>query len=177
MASLALINTHVAAASGLVVWVVIDAIRGHVSISGACIGPIVGLVAVTPACGFVQPGWAILIGVIATIIVYCLLLLKRYMRFDDTLDVAVVHGCGGIAGAFMTGLFAQKSVNVAGGFDGAFYGRPIQLWYQIAGILTAIGKTRRSIPSKSNKLSSSICCGLYGGNSFTLRLDHRYSIS
>ena len=177
LASLALINTHVAAAAGLVVWVVIDAIRGQVSISGACIGPIVGLVAITPACGFVQPGWAILIGVIATIIVYCLLLLKKYMRFDDTLDVAVVHGCGGIAGAFMTGLFAQKSVNEAGGFDGAFYGRPIQLWYQIAGILTAIGKTTRSIQSKTNKLSSSICCGLYRWNSFTLRLDYRYSIS
>lgn len=94
LASLALINTHVAAATGLVVWVVIDAIRGHVSISGACIGPIVGLVAITPACGFVQPGWAIFIGALATAIVYGLLLLKRYMRFDDTLDVALVHGCG-----------------------------------------------------------------------------------
>jgi ammonia channel protein AmtB len=47
---------------------------------------------------------------------------------------------GGILGAFMTGLFSQKWVNPTGGFDGAFYGRPIQLWYQIAGILTAIGK-------------------------------------
>ncbi|CAF1594799.1 unnamed protein product, partial [Adineta ricciae] len=88
---------------------------------------------------FVQPGWSILIGTIATCIVYVLLLLKKYMRFDDTLDVAIVHGCGGIAGAFMTGLFSQKWVNEAGGFDGAFYGRPVQLWYQIAGILTAIG--------------------------------------
>ena len=140
VASLALINTHVSAAAGLVVWVVIDAIRGHISISGACVGPIVGLVAITPACGFVQPGWAILIGVIATCIVYCLVLLKKYMRFDDTLDVAIVHGAAGIAGAFMTGLFAEKSVNEEGGVDGAFYGRPIQLWYQIAGILTAIGK-------------------------------------
>jgi Amt family ammonium transporter len=125
------------------------------------VGPIVGLVAITPACGFVQPGWAILIGIIGTCIVYVLLLLKRYMHYDDTLDVAIVHGCGmrnlivflysksnqlcflligGIAGAFMTGLFCEKWVNVDGGADGAFYGRPIQLWYQIAGILTAIGK-------------------------------------
>ena len=145
---------------GLVTWVVIDAVRGHVSISGACIGPIVGLVAITPACGFVQPGWSLLIGLIATCIVYSLLLLKKYMRFDDTLDVAIVHGCGkrnplifyhsfilfllcflgGISGAFMTGLFCQQSVNTVGGADGAFYGRPIQLWYQIAGILTAIGR-------------------------------------
>ncbi len=72
----------------------IDAIRGHVSISGACVGPIVGLVAVTPACGFIQSGWALLFGIIATCIVYFLLLLKHYMRFDDTLDVAIVHGGG-----------------------------------------------------------------------------------
>jgi len=151
-------NTNTAAATGLVTWVVIDTIRGHVSISGACIGPIIGLVAITPACGYVQPGWALLIALIATCIIYSLLLLKRYMRFDDTLDVAIVHGAGtinsfvlyrkfflyfsykgGISGAFMTGLFSQKSMNEFGGSDGAFYGRPIQLWYQIAGILTAIG--------------------------------------
>ncbi|CAF0935984.1 unnamed protein product [Rotaria sordida] len=139
LAALAIINTNAAAAIGLVTWVVIDAIRGHVSISGACIGPIVGLVAVTPACGFVQPGWALLIAFIATVIVYFLILNKHHMHFDDTLDVAVVHGCGGILGAFMTGLFPQKSVNPLMGTDGAFYGRPIQIWYQIAGILTAIG--------------------------------------
>jgi ammonia channel protein AmtB len=79
---------------GLITWVVLDAIRGRVYISGACIGPIVGLVAITPACGFVQPGWALLMAIIATCIVYGLLLLKKYMRFDDTLDVAIVHGCG-----------------------------------------------------------------------------------
>jgi len=94
VAALALVNTNAAAAAGLVTWVVIDAIRGHVSISGACVGPIVGLVAVTPACGFIQSGWALLFGIIATCIVYFLLLLKHYMRFDDTLDVAIVHGGG-----------------------------------------------------------------------------------
>ena len=75
-------------------WVVIDAIRGQVSVSGACLGPIIGLVAVTPACGFVQPGWALFIGMFTTAIVYGLLLLKKYMKVDDTLDVALVHGCG-----------------------------------------------------------------------------------
>ncbi len=83
-----------AAAAGLITWVAIDAVRGRISIAGACVGPVVGLVAITPACGFVQPGWAILIGVIPTCIIYALLLLKKYMRFDDTLDVAVVHGIG-----------------------------------------------------------------------------------
>jgi len=91
---MALLNTHIAAATGLLVWVILDAIRGHISISGACTGPVVGLVAITPACGFVQPGWGILIGAVATCIVYGLLLLKRYMRFDDTLDVGVIHAVG-----------------------------------------------------------------------------------
>ncbi|CAF1594809.1 unnamed protein product [Adineta ricciae] len=138
LAALAVINTHTAAATGLVTWVVIDAMRGHVSISGACTGPIVGLVAITPSSGFVQPGWSILIAIIVVCIVYTLLLLKKYMRFDDTLDVALIHGCGGVSGAFLAGMFSQQWVNEAGGFDGAFYGRPVQLWYQIAGILTAI---------------------------------------
>ncbi|CAF3947658.1 unnamed protein product, partial [Rotaria sordida] len=138
LAAIAVVNTNAAAASALVTWVVIDAARGHISVLGACTGSIVGLVSVTPACGYVQPGWALLIGVIGAIIVYCLLLLKRYMRFDDTLDVAICHGCGGIAGAFMTGLFAEHWVNKYGA-NGAFYGNPIQLWYQIASILTAIG--------------------------------------
>jgi Amt family ammonium transporter len=96
LASLALVNTNAAAAAALVTWVVIDAARGHVSISGACVGPIVGLVAVTPACGFIQPGWALFIGIVAACVVYFLLQFKRYMRFDDTLDVAVVHGGGTI---------------------------------------------------------------------------------
>ncbi|CAF2119834.1 unnamed protein product [Rotaria magnacalcarata] len=133
VAALALINSNVAAAFALVTWVAIDAVRGHIAISGACSGSIVGFVVITPACGFVQLGWGLLIGVIGAIIVYCLLLLKRYMQFDDTLDIV----CG-IYGALITGLFAQKIVN-SGGDDGAFYGHSVQLWYQIAGILTTIG--------------------------------------
>ena len=72
----------------------IDAVRGSVSVSGSCIGPIIGLVAITPACGFVEPGWAILFGVIPTIIIYVLLVYKHHLRVDDTLDVALVHGIG-----------------------------------------------------------------------------------
>lgn len=94
LASLALINTHAAAAAGLITWTLIDAIRGHVSVSGSCIGPIVGLVCVTPACGFIDPGWSILFGVIPVIIIYFLLVYKHHLRVDDTLDVALVHGVG-----------------------------------------------------------------------------------
>ncbi|CAF4128364.1 unnamed protein product, partial [Rotaria magnacalcarata] len=158
VAALALINTNVAAAFALVTWVAIDAVRGHIAISGACTGSIIGFVVITQACGFVQLGWGLLIGVIGAITVYCLLLLKRYMQFDDTLDIVCcsrlwcplialrccffekiieIVSVGGIYGALMTGLFAQKIVN-SGGDDGAFYGHSVQLWYQIAGILTTI---------------------------------------
>ena len=90
---------------GLVTWVVIDAIRGRISISGACIGPIVGLVVITPACGFIQPGWSLLMAVIATVVVYTLIACKKYMRFDDTLDVAIVHGVGMIKLLFTSCLY------------------------------------------------------------------------
>lgn len=94
LASLAIVNTYAAAASGLITWTLIDAIRGHVSISGSCIGPIIGLVGVTPACGHIDPGWSILFGVIPTIIIYFLLLYKHHLRVDDALDVALIHGVG-----------------------------------------------------------------------------------
>ena len=94
IAALALVNTVAAAAAALLTWVVIDAVRGQITISGTCVAPIIGLVSVTPACGFIQPGWALLFGIIPTSIIYFLLLYKHHMRFDDTLDVALVHGCG-----------------------------------------------------------------------------------
>jgi Amt family ammonium transporter len=94
IAALALVNTIAAAAAGLITFAIMDAIRGHVTVSGACVGVVVGLVAITPACGFVQPGWSILFGVIPTFVIYFLLMFKHYLRFDDTLDCAIVHGCG-----------------------------------------------------------------------------------
>lgn len=91
---MAIVNTYTSAAAGLITWTLIDAIRGNVSISGACVGPIIGLVGVTPACGHIDPGWSILFGVIPTIIIYFLLLYKHHLRVDDTLDVALIHGVG-----------------------------------------------------------------------------------
>lgn len=94
LAALRLINSHTAAAGGLTKWVVTDDIRGHISISGACLSPIIGLVAVKPAAGFVQPGWALFVGVITSIVIISgLLRLKRYMQVDDTPDVTMVHDC------------------------------------------------------------------------------------
>jgi ammonia channel protein AmtB len=109
IAALALVNSIAAAAAGLVTWSVIDAIRGHVTVSGACVGPIVGLVAITPAAGFVQPGWALLFGIIPAFIIYFLILYKHHMRFDDTLDVTIVHGCGKI--------FTMKNIFDKNSFD------------------------------------------------------------
>lgn len=94
VASVALINTNTAAAAGLMTWVVIDLLRGQVSISGTCCGPLIGLIAVTPASGFIRPGWAILFGVIPTLVIYFVLLHKHKLGIDDTLDVGVIHGGG-----------------------------------------------------------------------------------
>ncbi|CAF0779916.1 unnamed protein product [Didymodactylos carnosus] len=139
IAALAMTNTNTAAASALLTWVLMDAIRGTISVSGGCSAVVVGLVVVTPAAGFVQPGWALLLGIIGAIIVYWTLQFKkRYLHVDDTLDTFTCHGVGGIVGAFCTGLFCQTDVNSSGA-NGAFYGNPIQLWRQIAAILVAFG--------------------------------------
>ncbi|CAF0734245.1 unnamed protein product [Didymodactylos carnosus] len=136
VAALAMVNTNTAAASSLMTWVIIDAVRGTVSISGACSAIVVGLVTITPAAGYVQPGWALLMGVIGAVCVYCALKVKkRFLYFDDTLDTFSCHGIGGIVGGFMTGLFCQAELN-SGGYNGAFYGNPRQMWLQLAGILT-----------------------------------------
>lgn len=93
------------------------------------------LVLVTPAAGFVQPGYALLIGCITAEIVYWWLKLKsRFLHVDDTLDTFSCHGIGGIVGAFCTGLFCQIDINSLGA-NGAFYGNPLQMWKQLAGIL------------------------------------------
>ncbi|CAF0997418.1 unnamed protein product, partial [Didymodactylos carnosus] len=140
-AALALINTNTSAASSLMIWVIIDMIRGKsintVSIGGACSAIVVGLVVITPAAGYVQPGWALLMGIIGGASINIILLIKkRYFHLDDTLDVFACHGIGGAIGSLLTGLFCQQNINAS---DGALYGNPIQLWYQLLGILVAVG--------------------------------------
>ena len=157
IAAVAFANTNLAGASACIVWVLFDAIQGKVSISGACAGLIVGLatgkqrmcfsagtllrqiiwllILVTPAAGYVQPGYGLLIGCIGSVIVYWWLKLRtRFLHFDDTLDVFSCHGMSGIVGTFCTGLFCQLDVNPQGA-NGAFFGNPLQLWKQIAAIL------------------------------------------
>jgi Amt family ammonium transporter len=108
--------------------------RGKPTVLGAASGAVAGLVAITPAAGFVTPMAAIVIGAVAGFICYTACNLKSKLGYDDSLDVVGVHGVGGTWGALATGLFATKLVNDAGG-DGLFYGNPKQLWVQIVAVL------------------------------------------
>lgn len=136
-------NTNVAAAASMTIWMVLDVIVGRirgqnisfVSIPGLCSATVVGLVVITPAAGCVQPGYALLMGLIGGLVIHLFLIIKkRYFRIDDTLDVSSCHGLGGALGTVLTGLFCQTAVN-SRVHNGAFYGHPIQLWYQILGVL------------------------------------------
>jgi ammonium transporter, Amt family len=100
-------TTNTAAAAAMVSWVLMDALRGHkVSSIGACIGAVVGLVAITPACGFVNVGESIFIGGVAAAISNMAVHFKNKSTLDDTLDVFPCHGVGGMVGMIMTGIFA-----------------------------------------------------------------------
>jgi Amt family ammonium transporter len=146
IAALAIVNTNVAAASSMFIWIILDIINGKsrgqntifVSIHGVCSAIVVGLVVVTPAAGYIQPGYAILMGLIGGSAIYLFLTGKKhFFHIDDTLDVFSCHGLGGFIGIFLTGLFCQTDVN-NNGKNGAFYGNPIQLGYQLLGILITI---------------------------------------
>ncbi len=140
---MAIVNTNVAAASSMIIWMILDIIIGtsrgqnidFVSISGLCPATAVGLVVITPAAGFVQSGYALLMGLIGGLIIHLFLTgKKRFFRIDDTLNVCSYHVLGGIVGTILTRLFSQKDVNRKI-TNGAVYGNPIQLWYQILGVL------------------------------------------
>jgi ammonium transporter, Amt family len=112
-AGLAMLVTHIAAAAGAMGWMFGEwVIRGRPSLLGLCSGLVAGLVAITPASGFVSPTSALLIGSIAGVACYWgATALKRLLRADDSLDVFGVHGIGGIVGCLLTGLFASKSIS------------------------------------------------------------------
>jgi Amt family ammonium transporter len=112
--------------------------KGKPTVLGAASGAVAGLVAITPASGYVGPLSSILVGLGAGIFCYLAILLKTKIGFDDSLDVWGVHGIGGTWGALATGLFAQKAIN-PGGNDGLFFGNPGQLGTQLIGIIAAWG--------------------------------------
>jgi ammonium transporter, Amt family len=139
LAATALVATHIAAAVAGLTWVLLDlAFNGHMTMLGMITGVVAGLVAITPAAGFVTPGGAIMIGLTVSLICYAAVaFMKPKLGYDDTLDAFGVHGIGGIWGAIATGIWCTKSVNSAGA-DGLFYGNPGQFIIQVkAAAITA----------------------------------------
>jgi Amt family ammonium transporter len=107
------------------------------SVLGFCVGAVVGLVAITPAAGFVAIPQSIFIGVVAAIISNIAVYYKSKSKVDDTLDVFPCHGLGGMVGMLMTGIFATKTVNPAGN-DGWFYGNPAFFFTQLKAMVVAV---------------------------------------
>jgi Amt family ammonium transporter len=116
-AGLAMAVTHIAASAGAMSWIFAEwVVRGKPSLLGLCSGLVAGLVAITPAAGFVTPASALLIGAVAGVACYWGATgLKRWLNADDSLDVFGVHGIGGIVGSLLTGLLASNSVSGAHG--------------------------------------------------------------
>jgi Amt family ammonium transporter len=126
--------THVASAAAALSWIIMEWMhRGKPTTLGAASGAVAGLVAITPASGFVGPASSLIIGVMAGIICYGGILLKSKLGYDDSLDVVGIHGLGGTWGALATGLFASTVIN-PGGADGLFFGNPGQLWIQFISV-------------------------------------------
>lgn len=131
-------TTNTAAAAAGLSWMFFDVLRGKKpSVLGFCIGAVVGLVAITPAAGFVAIPQSIFIGVFSAIISNLAVYYKSRTNLDDTLDVVPCHGVGGVVGMLMTGLFATKTVNGAGA-DGLFYGNPAFFFTQVKALSIVI---------------------------------------
>ncbi|MDX1937610.1 MAG: ammonium transporter [Flavihumibacter sp.] len=131
-------TTNTAAAAAGLSWMFFDVARGKKpSVLGFCIGAVVGLVAITPAAGYVAVPQSIFIGVIAAIISNIAVYYKQRSKLDDTLDVFPCHGIGGMVGMLLTGIFATKTVNSAGN-DGLFYGNFEFFFTQVKALLIVV---------------------------------------
>jgi Amt family ammonium transporter len=137
IAALAFVTTMLAPAATLVVWTFLDMMRsGKPTAVGCATAIVVGLVAITPAAGFISPMSAIALGAIAAVPSYLALIIRAKTSLDDSLDVVAAHGVGGTVGAILTGVFAEKSIN--GVFDGLIAGNPGQVGIQAVAVATAI---------------------------------------
>lgn len=139
LTSLVIANTHVAGAAGGLGWLILEwGLRKRPTLVGTTTGAIAGLVAITPAAGYVTIPSALIIGFIgAPVCYFSINFLKERLKYDDTLDAFGVHGMAGIWGAIATGLFATTSVNEAGG-NGLFYGNPEQILHQLIGVVISV---------------------------------------
>ena len=135
-AAMAFVVTHMATAAAALSWVFAEwIIKGKPTTLGVASGAVAGLVAITPASGFVGPVSSVIIGAVAGVVCYLAVLLKGPLGYDDSLDVVGVHGVGGTWGAIATGLFACSAV---GGKDGLFFGNAAQLGTQIVAVVATI---------------------------------------
>jgi Amt family ammonium transporter len=135
----AFVATHLGACAATISWVLAEWWKtGKPTVLGAASGAVAGLVAITPASGYVGPGGAIAIGGIAGVVCYLAVRMKPYFGYDDALDVVGVRGVGGIWGALATGIFASAAVNSAGA-DGLIQGNPWQLVVQAIAVGASIG--------------------------------------
>jgi Amt family ammonium transporter len=138
LATSAFVVTNTATASAALAWMIVEWMyRGKPTVLGAASGAVAGLVAITPASGFVGPMPSIVIGLGAGVFCYLAVLWKARCGYDDALDVVGIHGIGGIWGALATGLFASKAINAAGA-DGLFYGNPAQFGIQALAVLISV---------------------------------------
>ena len=132
---LAFVNTLLCPACTLLAWFVLDLLRGRkVTAIGAATAIVVGCVAITPSGGYVSPGWAMALGVLAALPSYAIIVWRTRTRVDETLDVLAAHGTAGLIGIVFIGFFAQKSWN--GVADGLFYGDAGQLLDQVLAAVT-----------------------------------------
>ena len=139
LAALAFVTTHLGAAGGAIGWIAVEwKHRGKPTALGVASGLVAGLVAITPAAGYVAPWAAIVIGILASLCCYGAVLAKYKYGYDDSLDAFGIHGVGGLAGALLTGVFAEKVLNDAGN-DGALFGNPHQLVVQALACLATGG--------------------------------------
>ncbi|WP_353266539.1 ammonium transporter [Gemmatimonas sp.] len=138
IAANALVTTHAAAAAGMMAWLMLELVKGgRATAVGAATGAVVGLVAITPAAGFVTPLSALAMGALAAPFSFFALHYRPKTRLDDTLDVFACHGVAGIMGAVLTGVFASKAVNPAGA-DGLLHGNASLLGVQILAVVATI---------------------------------------
>jgi Amt family ammonium transporter len=138
LAGTAFVATHLAAAAALLGWLIPEWIQHKAPTTiGAATGAVAGLVAITPAAGYVEPWAAVIIGFAGGLVCYIFVALKPKFGYDDSLDVVGVHFVGGIVGALLTGVFATLAVNEAGA-DGVLYGNPGQFMKQLIAVVATI---------------------------------------
>ena len=138
LAASAFTVTNIAAAGATVTWVLASYLHSRkVSVVGAACGAVAGLVAITPASGYVTVGGALIIGLVAGGLCYSATLLRSRTKVDDALDVFAVHGVGGMFGAVATGIFASSTIQAA--YSGLLQGNPQQLVDQLIAVAATIG--------------------------------------